>query len=117
MESDASMWTGLWPELGFAGNSTFEMIWIAISFGGQALFGGRLLVQWLASERRGQSIIPVSFWYLSLIGGIILVIYAVHRRDPVFFFGQLVGVGRGIHLHPQSALDFAPAPGGIGKRL
>lgn len=101
MESDASMWTGLWSELNFAGIGATEMIWIAIGFGGQALFGGRLLVQWLASERRGQSIIPASFWYLSLIGGIILVIYAVYRRDPVFFFGQLGGVFiyvRNLHL-------------------
>ncbi len=101
MESDSSIWAGIWPGLGFAGLSYFEMIWIAIGFGGQALFGGRLLMQWLASERRGQSVIPTSFWYLSLIGGIILVIYAFHRRDPVFFFGQLGGVFiyiRNLHL-------------------
>jgi lipid-A-disaccharide synthase-like uncharacterized protein len=101
MELDGSMWTGLWANLGLAGNDRYEIVWIVAGFGGQVLFGGRLLVQWLVSERRGQSVIPPSFWYLSLVGGTILVVYAVHREDPVFFFGQLGGVFiyiRNLHL-------------------
>ena len=101
MESVGAMWSGFWTGTGLAGSDNYELVWIAIGFGGQALFGGRLLVQWLISERRGESVIPPSFWYLSLIGGTTLVIYAVHRQDPVFFFGQLGGVFiyiRNLHL-------------------
>ena len=101
MESVGAIWSGMWTNVGLAGIDDYELIWIAVGFGGQALFGGRLLVQWLISERRGQSVIPPSFWYLSLVGGTILVIYAVHREDPVFFLGQLGGVFiyiRNLHL-------------------
>jgi lipid-A-disaccharide synthase-like uncharacterized protein len=66
-------------------------VWIAIGFAGQLLFAGRFLVQWITSERRGESVIPVGFWYLSLGGSLILLFYAVHRRDPVFILGQAFG--------------------------
>lgn len=68
-----------------------EMIWIAIGFLGQGLFFGRWLIQWIASERRAESRVPVSFWYMSLIGGLITLAYAIYRRDPVFIAGQGVG--------------------------
>ncbi len=58
---------------------------------GQFLFGLRFLVQWVASERKGESVIPVYFWYLSLIGSLILLAYAIVRRDPVFILGQSTG--------------------------
>lgn len=66
-------------------------VWLAIGFIGQALFFGRFFVQWIASERRRQSVVPRSFWYLSLAGGAVLLSYAIHRRDPVFILGQATG--------------------------
>jgi len=75
--------------------------WLLVGFGGQALFMGRFVLQWLASERRGRSVIPVSFWYLSILGALVLLAYALHRRDPVFVAGQGLGVAiylRNLHL-------------------
>ncbi len=66
--------------------------WLAIGFTGQALFSARFLVQWVYSERRRRSIIPIAFWYLSLAGGATLFSYAVHIGDPVFILGQSMGV-------------------------
>jgi lipid-A-disaccharide synthase-like uncharacterized protein len=66
--------------------------WIAFGFLGQAAFSARFLVQWVWSERKGESYIPIYFWYFSLLGGLILTIYAVHRRDPVFIVGQSFGL-------------------------
>lgn len=67
-------------------------LWIGIGFVGQALFFARFLVQWLASERRKESVIPTAFWFLSIGGGLILLSYAIWRRDPVFIAGQSVGI-------------------------
>jgi lipid-A-disaccharide synthase-like uncharacterized protein len=66
--------------------------WAAIGFGGQIAFGSRFIVQWIASERKRRVVIPVAFWYLSLVGGAALFAYAMHRRDPVFAVGQLTGL-------------------------
>lgn len=67
------------------------LFWYVIGFAGQTFFFFRFFVQWLASERAGRSIIPLSFWYLSLAGGAALFIYAVHLHDPVFIIGQSTG--------------------------
>lgn len=67
-------------------------VWLTIGFVGQALFFGRFFVQWLASEKLKQSVIPRAFWYFSLGGGLVLLAYAVHRRDPVFILGQATGL-------------------------
>lgn len=67
------------------------MLWLTIGFIGQGLFSARFLVQWLASERQKRSVIPEAFWYLSLAGGLTLLIYAIHLKDPVFILGQSVG--------------------------
>lgn len=67
--------------------------WLAVGFGGQALFMLRFLIQWLHSERQRKSVIPVSFWYFSLAGALVLLAYSVHRNDPVFIAGQVLGVG------------------------
>ncbi len=66
--------------------------WLLIGFVGQACFFGRFLIQWIVSERRRQSVVPVAFWYFSLVGGVILLAYAIHRRDPVFIAGQATGI-------------------------
>jgi len=65
--------------------------WLAVGFLGQALFAARFLVQWIVSERRRESVVPTSFWYLSLAGAAILLAYAIWRRDPVFILGQAFG--------------------------
>ena len=83
-------------------------IWLIIGFGGQAAFTGRFLVQWLASERAGKSVVPVAFWYLSIAGSLALLSYAIMRVDPVFILGQCFGVivyGRNLYLiHRKEAL-------------
>lgn len=65
----------------------FSSPWILVGLVGQFLFFGRFVVQWIASEKRKESIIPTSFWYLSLSGGIFLLVYAIHIKDPVFIAG------------------------------
>ena len=65
--------------------------WLVLGFSAQALFSARFLVQWISSERAGRSIVPISFWYLSLVGSLLLLTYAIHRRDPVFILGQSAG--------------------------
>ena len=66
-------------------------LWVILGLVAQAAFTGRFIVQWIASERQGKSVIPVSFWYLSLIGSFGLLIYAIGRADPVFILGQSFG--------------------------
>lgn len=65
--------------------------WVLFGFAGQLLFGMRFFVQWIVSERKKKSVIPVSFWYLSLAGTAILAVYAIHKKDPVFIVGQTMG--------------------------
>jgi len=66
--------------------------WLILGFTGQLLFGLRFLVQWLCSERKKESYIPIIFWYFSIGGGIILLTYAIYRKDPVFIVGQSMGL-------------------------
>ena len=66
--------------------------WVIVGIIGQAAFFMRFLVQWIASEKKGESFIPTYFWYLSLTGGVILFIYAIHIGDPVFTLGQSCGM-------------------------
>ncbi len=67
----------------------FFLIW---GFAAHAIFAARFIVQWIASEKEKRSVIPMAFWYLSLTGGIMLFIYAVYRKDPVFILGQASGL-------------------------
>jgi lipid-A-disaccharide synthase-like uncharacterized protein len=64
---------------------------VLVGFMGQLLFTARFLVQWIASERAGRSVVPVAFWYFSVGGGLILFGYALYRGDPVFIVGQGMG--------------------------
>lgn len=66
--------------------------WVIFGFVGQIAFFMRFFVQWVVSEYKKESVIPNAFWYFSIIGGIILLIYAISRRDPVFIAGQSCGV-------------------------
>ncbi|OAI13731.1 lipid-A-disaccharide synthase [Methylomonas koyamae] len=68
-----------------------DIIWLTIGLVGQSLFMMRFIVQWIHSERHQKSIIPVSFWYFSLSGGVIVLLYGIHRVDPVIILGQLPG--------------------------
>jgi lipid-A-disaccharide synthase-like uncharacterized protein len=89
-------------------------VWLAIGFFGQALFFGRFFIQWLASERRKESVIPRAFWFFSLGGGLVLLAYAIHRNDPVFIVGQATGLFIYIrnlwfiYRPPQAAVPVAP---------
>ena len=65
-----------------------EIIWVCVGFTGTAIFGARFVVQWIASERRKRSYIPVAFWYLSIVGSLVLLTYSIYRLDPVFIAGQ-----------------------------
>ena len=66
--------------------------WIVLGFIAQVCFTMRFLVQWLASERAGRSVMPIAFWFFSLAGGTLLLIYAIQREDPVFIVGQGMGL-------------------------
>ena len=67
-------------------------LWIIIGFIAQGMFFLRFFVQWVVSERQGKSVVPLAFWIFSVMGGTMLLIYAIHRRDPVFIFGQAGGL-------------------------
>ena len=67
-------------------------IWLGLGFFAQLMFSARFLVQWLASERAGKSIVPLLFWYLSIAGSVLLLAYSIHRKDPVFILGQSMGI-------------------------
>ncbi len=69
-----------------------DKTWLAIGLIGQALFSARFIVQWLQSEKVKKSVIPSAFWYFSMAGGMTLLAYAIHRRDPVFIIGQGTGL-------------------------
>jgi lipid-A-disaccharide synthase-like uncharacterized protein len=66
--------------------------WIALGFLAQAMFTMRFVVQWLASEKAGKSVMPIAFWFFSIGGGVLLLIYAIQRKDPVFIAGQGLGL-------------------------
>ena len=65
--------------------------WLIIGFIGQVAFGARFVIQWIVSEKKGESTIPLVFWYCSIIGSIVLLSYAIYREDPVFILGQSLG--------------------------
>ena len=94
-------------------------IWVAFGLLGQVIFGSRFIIQWIASERKKVSYIPIVFWYLSLTGGIITLIYAIHIRDTVFTVAQGAGLivyarnlmlihRRGAHAHDGTTQPASP---------
>ncbi len=81
-----------------------EIAWIAFGFIAQSMYFMRFVLQWIASERMRQSIVPETFWYFSLSGGLMLFLYAFHRADPVIMIGQFFGLfiyARNIYLIRQ----------------
>jgi lipid-A-disaccharide synthase-like uncharacterized protein len=80
---------------------TLDHDWLVIGLVGQGLFAWRFIVQWLKSEMEGRSVIPLTFWYFSVVGGVVLLAYAIYKRDPVFIIGQGSGLfvyGRNLYL-------------------
>jgi lipid-A-disaccharide synthase-like uncharacterized protein len=65
--------------------------WVLLGLVGQAVFSLRFLIQWVQSERAGRSVVPDSFWYLSIIGAMLLLVYSLWRRDPVFILSNSMG--------------------------
>tara|TARA_Y100001970_G_scaffold294294_1_gene449967 strand:+ start:39256 stop:39552 length:297 start_codon:yes stop_codon:yes gene_type:complete len=76
----------------FTNLTYYETIFLVIGFVGQGLFASRFLVQWIYSEKKGESSIPTVFWYLSIFGGVGLLTYAIFRKDPVIILGQSFGL-------------------------
>ena len=76
----------------FQSLSNIELLFLIIGFLGQGLFASRFIVQWLYSEKKGESVIPIAFWYLSIFGGLGLLTYAIFRKDPVIILGQTFGI-------------------------
>jgi len=86
--------------------------WLAFGLLGQTAFFSRFLVQWVASERAGRSYVPMAFWYLSLAGSLILLIYAIHRAEPVFLLGQVINplvYTRNLMLIRNTGADGSPS--------
>jgi lipid-A-disaccharide synthase-like uncharacterized protein len=80
---------------------TTEHVWTAVGLFGQLLFSARFILQWIASERRKQSVVPREFWYLSLAGALIVLSYAIHKLEPVLILGYAPGLliySRNIYL-------------------
>jgi lipid-A-disaccharide synthase-like uncharacterized protein len=71
---------------------TPERIWLVVGFAGQGLFASRFIIQWFRSEMEGRSVIPISFWYCSMAGGVVVLAYAIYKKDPVFIIGQASGL-------------------------
>ena len=91
--------------------TTAEKAWIAVGFVGQVIFGLRFVVQWIATERKRQVVVPAVFWHMSLAGTIILLAYAIYKVDPVFIAGfslNMLIYMRNlyfVHLHRRPAAD------------
>ena len=76
----------------FSSLTSVEIVFLCIGFFGQGLFASRFIFQWIYSEKKGESYIPVIFWYLSIFGGLGLLTYALFRKDPVIIVGQSFGI-------------------------
>ena len=88
-----------------------SLSWLIIGFLGQLFFSARFIVQWIYSEIKKKSIIPIAFWFFSILGGVTLLAYAIHRKDPVFILGQSAGLliyGRNLYfLNKQNKLKLS----------
>ena len=91
-------------------STTSDAAWLVIGLLGQLMFTARFVVQWIASEKARASVVPVAFWYFSLIGGTIVLAYGIHKVEPVIILGQLPGVliySRNLWLIRQGKRDGA----------
>ena len=106
---------------------TPDRLWLLIGLVGQGLFASRFIIQWFRSEREGRSVIPVAFWYCSLIGGVVTLAYTVHIESVPLILGQASGLivySRNLYLifrersllreaatHPSPGLTGGPSSG------
>jgi lipid-A-disaccharide synthase-like uncharacterized protein len=86
---------------------TWPRFWLALGFVAQGAFFMRFVVQWIASERKKRSVVPVAFWYFSLVGGALLLAYSIYRKDPVFILGQ----GLGLVIYTRNLVLISRRPG------
>lgn len=88
-----------------------SLSWLIVGFLGQIFFSARFIIQWLYSEINKKSIIPLAFWFFSILGGVTLLIYAIHRKDPVFILGQSAGLliyARNLYfINKQNKIDLS----------
>ena len=87
--------------------------WVLFGLLGQLAFSLRFIVQWMVSERKKESVVPVAFWYLSLLGGMILFVYALYKQDIVFIIGQ--GSGLIVYIRNLVLISKKKAREKIGK--
>ncbi len=90
-----------WVQTWFDVRTSFGLWWLALGLIAQAMFFGRWVIQWIASEKRRESHVPELFWWLSLIGATMLLVYFIGRREPIGVLGQSVGwivYGRNLYL-------------------
>ena len=87
----AELWGQLLNWLNVVFVEQFDL-WILFGFIAQVMFMMRFVVQWVASERARRSVVPIAFWFFSVAGGALLLIYAIYRKDPVFIAGQGAGL-------------------------
>lgn len=90
-------------------------VWFAIGFAGQATFGARFILQWIVSEYKKRSHVPLAFWYISIVGSIILLTYSIHRRDLIFMLGLSLNTliyTRNLHLiYKHGTKESVASPG------
>jgi lipid-A-disaccharide synthase-like uncharacterized protein len=67
-------------------------LWLVFGLLAQLVFTARFLVQWLASEKAGRSVVPMAFWFLSIVGGTMTLVYGIQRREPVIIMGQTLSI-------------------------
>ena len=90
----------------------YEAIWMGVGFAGQLIFTARFVVQWAASEKKRESVVPVAFWWISLFGGLTLFTYALHKSDPPFILGQ----GMGLFVYVRNLMLVSKARRKAAKR-
>lgn len=81
-----------WLMAQFGAHTPADAAWLAFGLLGQLMFTARFVVQWIASERAKRSVVPVAFWYFSILGGVIVLLYGIRKMEPVIILGQLPGV-------------------------
>lgn len=104
----------------WAALSPAEVMWLAVGLAGQALFSARWIIQWFVTEKTRRSTMPDTFWYLSLLGGLLVFAYGLHRLDPVIILGQfgVIIYARNlffIRKEKQMATSAAPAAASLGS--
>lgn len=104
----------------FGIDSATDLAWLIIGLFAQVMFSLRFIIQWLSSEREKRSVIPTAFWWFSLFGGLTLLAYGLHRREPVLILGQAMGVviyARNIVLiHRAERRERGEAPSLLAER-